>query len=111
MVVIVIALIALIALAVVVALSPTCTGNRARMARMEAANVRAAASMWLADGHTDCPAVSQLTDEEFLSRVAHAEDPWGNAFVIECEGTEVEVSSAGPDGQLGTIDDVLSAGP
>ena len=37
-------------------------------------------------------------------------DPWGNEYVYECPGknnpTSYDVSSMGPDGQLGTEDDI-----
>ncbi len=33
-------------------------------------------------------------------------DPWGNEFILKCEGGKVEVSSAGPDGEPGTEDDI-----
>ena len=32
--------------------------------------------------------------------------PWGNEFILKCEGGKVEVSSAGPDGEPGTEDDI-----
>ncbi|MEI6357815.1 MAG: type II secretion system protein GspG, partial [Verrucomicrobiota bacterium] len=37
-------------------------------------------------------------------------DPWGNDYVYECPGknnpTSYDVSSMGPDGQMGTEDDI-----
>ncbi len=35
-------------------------------------------------------------------------DPWGNEFILKCEKGKVEVSSAGPDGEPGTEDDIQS---
>ncbi len=35
-------------------------------------------------------------------------DPWGNEFILECDGGKVKVSSAGPDGEPGTEDDIAS---
>ena len=35
-------------------------------------------------------------------------DPWGAAFTIECNGADVRIRSAGPDGQPRTADDVVT---
>jgi general secretion pathway protein G len=39
-------------------------------------------------------------------------DPWGNDYVYECPGknnpTSYDVSSMGPDGQLGGTDDITN---
>ncbi len=35
-------------------------------------------------------------------------DPWGNNYVYTVNGTKYTVTSAGPDGQAGTADDVTS---
>jgi general secretion pathway protein G len=38
------------------------------------------------------------------------QDPWGNDYVIKCPGEHdaVDISSAGPDGELGNEDDINS---
>ncbi|MFU8779671.1 MAG: type II secretion system protein GspG, partial [Kiritimatiellia bacterium] len=33
-------------------------------------------------------------------------DPWGTPFVLRREGNEFRVTSAGPDQQMGTADDI-----
>lgn len=38
-------------------------------------------------------------------------DPWGTAYRVELDGTNVEVSSAGPDRRFGTADDRTTREP
>ena len=33
-------------------------------------------------------------------------DPWGHPYALEVDGSRALVSSAGPDGELGTSDDI-----
>lgn len=41
------------------------------------------------------------TEEKKLS------DPWGNKFSYESDGKTVKITSAGPDGEMGTADDIV----
>jgi hypothetical protein len=50
--------------------------------------------------------MNDLTEERILSSSTRTEDPWGNAFNIECDGDDITVTSNGPDGESGTEDDV-----
>jgi general secretion pathway protein G len=48
----------------------------------------------------------------YLDKDVVPKDPWGNDYVYECPGRHnpsfYDVSSAGPDGRLGTDDDVCN---
>jgi hypothetical protein len=44
--------------------------------------------------------------ERFLDESVSRVDPWTRPYVITCDGSEVMVTSAGPDGVMGTGDDV-----
>jgi hypothetical protein len=43
---------------------------------------------------------------EYLDRNKKSVDAWDNPFQIDCEGSDVIVTSAGPDEQMGTEDDI-----
>lgn len=53
-----------------------------------------------------CPTISELIESRTLDDADRTEDAWGNRFRIVCEGAAPRVVSAGPDGHLGTADDV-----
>jgi general secretion pathway protein G len=48
----------------------------------------------------------------YLDSDAIPKDPWGNEYVYGCPGkhnpSSYDVSSAGPDGQMGTDDDICN---
>ncbi len=56
-----------------------------------------------------CPDVALLAEEAHGSAAHYAHDLWGNAFELACEGNEVIVSSAGPDHERGTGDDITAS--
>jgi general secretion pathway protein G len=69
-------------------------------------NVRSAVFAYQLAGLDGCPTVDQLRAERMLDRQASATDSWNHAFAIECAEGDVVVRSAGPDGVLGTDDDI-----
>lgn len=74
--------------------------------RADAAQIETAAKSYRAQ-HTDgCPTLSLLEEERFLSRNAREDDAWGNRFRIQCDDSELVVSSAGPDGKSNNADDI-----
>lgn len=104
---IVVIIMAMIAAAVGVAVLPRLNDARIEQARTDAQSVRGAVEMYLAQNPSaDCPTVEELVNERILSARNRTADPWDNEFVIECEGEDVSVISGGPDGQMGTEDDV-----
>jgi general secretion pathway protein G len=44
-------------------------------------------------------------DEDFLDAIP--EDPWGNPYVLERDGSKIRIFSWGEDGQEGTEDDIV----
>jgi prepilin-type N-terminal cleavage/methylation domain-containing protein len=52
-----------------------------------------------------CPSLDELAEDRLLNRGSSRTDPWGGDFLVSCDG-DVNVRSAGPDGQDGTDDDI-----
>jgi general secretion pathway protein G len=48
----------------------------------------------------------------YIRQAKHFADPWGNEYQYQCPGqhnsTSYDLASAGPDGQLGTEDDITN---
>jgi hypothetical protein len=53
-----------------------------------------------------CPSVAVLRDEGLLEHDFSSTDPWGTAYKIECGSDDNICSSAGPDREWGTSDDI-----
>lgn len=53
-----------------------------------------------------CPTLDELVNRRELE-ADHASDPWGEPYDLRCTEHDVVVSSAGPDRQLGTADDIV----
>jgi hypothetical protein len=79
---------------------------RTHVSRTDARTVAGAAEMYVAQHSSRCPTLDDLRREGYLAASTHVEDAWDTPFRIACEGEEVVVSSAGPDGQHDTGDDV-----
>ena len=104
---IVVIIMAMIAAAVGVAVLPRLNEARIQQARTDGQSIRGAVEMYLAQNPSaDCPTVEELVSERVLSANTRSRDPWDNEFSVECEGEDITVISAGPDGQMGTEDDV-----
>jgi hypothetical protein len=70
-----------------------------------------AASEWRASKpKLGCPTVSQLLADHELSDGKVSADAWGGRYRILCSGGNVQLLSAGPDGEFQTTDDVTIAG-
>lgn len=82
--------------------------KRARIRTTEQAieAVRSAVQLYQNDHPDGCPTIEQLTQGRFLDANRSSTDAWNRAFRISCDNNEVSVSSAGPDGQFGTDDDL-----
>ena len=103
---IVVIIMSLIATAVGMAVLPALITSKEHQTRSDAATMQSAAIAYLASGAEGCPSGTDLVAAGILNATARARDAWENDFLIECEGDQVRVSSAGPDGQMGTEDDV-----
>lgn len=81
--------------------------SQLQQARIETRVIRQAAFTWQLDRtRGDCPSLDDLIRDRFLDVSASRVDPWDRPYLITCHGHEVTVTSAGPDGVMGTGDDV-----
>lgn len=104
---IVVVIMAMIAGAVGIAVLPKWREAQIKSARTDAQTIRAAAeSYMLMNSTADCPSVATLLEAGEINRQTRSKDPWDNDFRIECQGTDVLVTSGGPDGQFGGDDDI-----
>ena len=79
---------------------------RVRLAGIDAATVRQAARAFeLHEGR--CPSMDELLSSAALDDEARTVDPWDTPFRLECSDGP-RVSSAGPDREFGTEDDIGS---
>jgi general secretion pathway protein G len=81
-------------------------------ARLRVKAARDATAQYLMDNSSNCPrSVDDLVSQKYLDR-SNAKDPWGKDLIFHCPGTNdtdsADVSSAGPDKQEGTADDIRS---
>jgi hypothetical protein len=82
-----------------------------KTATTDARNIRQVATQFLAlNSDTDCPTVQSLIAARELDSAGNTQDPWGQPYTISCDGDDISVSSAGPDKQDGTEDDILVGG-
>ena len=103
---IVVVIMALMATAVGVAVLPRLKAARVTQTRTDAQTVASAAMQYLIDNPGEgCPTVEQLAGG-YLSASTRLKDAWDNDFAVECSGDDVIVRSAGPDGSMGTEDDI-----
>jgi len=72
-----------------------------RSTKSELRVIDSAVAIWMAD-FDGCPSM----DDVGLSDEASRTDAWGHAYVIDCRPGGPVVRSAGPDGALGTEDDL-----
>lgn len=104
---IVIIIMALIATAVSLAILPQFKKAKIKQTRTDATTVRSAASLYFADSTSgDCPTVADLVSSHDLDKGVRTTDAWDHDFQINCDGDNVTVVSAGPDGQMGDQDDI-----
>lgn len=104
---VVLLIIGLVAGGAAVALFPQIEKARIKTTRVRADSIRSAAGMWLLDNPSGgCPTVEQLKESRNLDANKDSQDAWDRDFSIECEGDEITVVSPGPDGEVGTEDDI-----
>ena len=103
---IVVGIIAMIAGGVAVALLPNLERARIDSTKTDAQALRSAATMYVADNPRGCPTVEDLVNNRYLDGSKRTQDAWESPFSIACEGGDIIVTSAGPDMQLGTEDDI-----
>ena len=103
---IVITIFAMIAGGVAVALLPRLEEARIKATKTDAQALRSAVMLYVADNPRGCPTVEDLVNERYLDGSKRTADAWDTEFQITCEGTEIDVISAGPDLEFNTEDDI-----
>jgi general secretion pathway protein G len=78
-----------------------------KQVRREAQTLKGAATRWRLEHSEGCPTLEDLVRERLVEKIHN--DPWGHAYVLGCssDGETFTVASTGPDGRLGTADDVV----
>jgi general secretion pathway protein G len=106
----VLALIGLVMGAVVVKLRERTIEAQKLIARTQINELSAMFLRYRVGSGGDCPTVNQWLEDGTLR--AEPKDPWRHPFVVTCPGTHDEsgadIVSLGPDGQLGSRDDIES---
>jgi len=106
-VLIVVAIIAMVAGGVAFFALPRFKDAQIKTAESGARVVRTAVQSWQASNNeTNCPTMSQLVQDKQLDQGSNTNDPWGQAYILQCEDGDVVVISAGPDKKKGTKDDI-----
>ena len=106
-VLIVVAILAMVAGGVAVFALPRFQDSQKKTAEAGARTIRMAVQQWqAANNETSCPTVSQLIQDKQLDTGQNTNDPWGNAYSLNCTDDEVTVISSGPDKKKGTKDDI-----
>ncbi len=84
---------------------PSYTRGEAHSTVCDATTIRSAVQLYRLD-KDDCPTVPDLVRADVIDRTSRIVDSWENPFRIECEGNDIFVVSAGPDGAFDTRDDL-----
>lgn len=78
-------------------------------AKNETVVIQQAVEQYMLQKRGKCPkSLQDLKASGIASKVS--KDPWGNEYEIKCPGekTSVDVVSAGPDGEMGSDDDIAN---
>ena len=103
---IVVIIMAMIATGISVAVLPALSDAKSDLAESNVGAIQRAAEMHMLRGN-DCPSsVSDLIAAQRLPANTEENDPWGNAYRVECSGGNIVVTSPGEDGEFGSDDDV-----
>ena len=102
---IVMVIMALVTAAASFAILPRLKEARIKSTQQDAKKIASAAEMYLAE-NTECPTVEKLVEVKILSSKSRTTDAWDNSYTIECDEDGAIVRSGGPDGQMGTDDDI-----
>ena len=75
----------------------------------DAKAIRAAVrTWWLTHDPAACPAFDELVQSGTLDDDSRPRDPWGGPWRIQCSEGNVSVTSAGPDREPDTDDDICA---
>jgi general secretion pathway protein G len=108
---IVLAIIAMIAGGVGVAVFKQFQKAKISTAKLRVKSARDAVTQYMIETPSCPKSMEELVSGKFLDK-NNAKDPWGTNIMLKCPGTNdtdgADVSSAGPDKQEGTADDIKS---
>lgn len=103
---IVVVIMALVATGVGIAVIPQLQKAKVQQTKGAVQTVRSAVALYRATNNADCATMDQLIEDKAIDKSTATRDSWDNEFRIECDGTEVIVTSAGPDKEFDTEDDI-----
>ena len=103
---IVVVIMALVATGVSIAVIPQLNKARIKQAESAVETVRTAVQLYVATNNANCATMDQLIEDKAIDKSKATTDPWDRPYRIECDGTEITVISAGPDGEFDTDDDI-----
>jgi hypothetical protein len=102
---------AVLAVLVHLAVAPELTECTFRTTKTSALELRRAAETWRAmHDEPACPTPERLRDDKQIDTASKLTDAWDRPFRIHCTPDETYASSAGPDGRMGTDDDIIVPG-
>jgi general secretion pathway protein G len=108
---IVLAIIAMIAGGVGVAVFKQFQKAKISTAKLRVKSARDSVTQYMIETPSCPKSIEELVSGKFLDK-NNAKDPWGTNITLKCPGTNdtdgADVSSAGPDKQEGTADDIKS---
>jgi general secretion pathway protein G len=103
---IVVVIMALVTTGVAIAVLPKLQQAKIKSAESAVQTVKSAVTLYIATNNTDCATMPQLLEDKQIDKSTATQDPWNHDFQIECDGTDINVRSAGPDGEFDTADDI-----
>lgn len=103
---IVVVIMALVATGVGIAVIPQLQKAKIQQTKGAVQTVRSAVALYRATNNADCATMDQLLQDKAIDKSTSTKDSWDNDFRIECDGTDITVTSAGPDKEFETEDDV-----
>jgi general secretion pathway protein G len=108
---IVLAIIALLAGGVGTAVFSQYKKAQVKIARQRVNAAKNGVNTFMVDNNTCPKSLEDLISQKYLDK-SNAKDPWGKDLIFHCPGTNdtdtADISSAGPDKQEGTQDDIRS---
>src|ERR1700755_684608 len=99
---IVVVIMALVATGVGIAVIPQLQKAKVQNTKGAVQTVRSAVALYMATNNAECATMEQLISDKAIDKSTATRDAWDMDFRIECDGTEVTVTSAGPDKQFET---------
>jgi prepilin-type N-terminal cleavage/methylation domain-containing protein len=99
-------IIALISSAIAFGVSKYFVWAQRRAAEIDARNLLVAAKLWRMENPDHCPTFQELVESGHVESGTRQADPWKTPYRMACVDNRISVSSAGPDRQSDTEDDI-----